>query len=171
MTTDGELTTYSAKGDINEPLGITSGPDGALWFTNNYGPGVGRITTDGTVTGYRPRGTAGYGITTGSDGALWVATRVGAIQRTKTTGRSKLFPLGPGIGANFIAPGSDGALWFTEGASGALNGAIGRISPSSKAITTYTTPGLGEPAQITAGPDASLWFTSPSTDLIGRITS
>jgi streptogramin lyase len=32
--------------------GITSGPDGALWFTNAGNNSIGRITTSGKVTNY-----------------------------------------------------------------------------------------------------------------------
>src|SRR5580700_3083304 len=32
------------------PLGITSGPDGNLWFTSGTQPNVGRITPSGTIT-------------------------------------------------------------------------------------------------------------------------
>ena len=61
---------------INVPLGITTGPDGALWFTNlgtkaDRGS-IGRISTTGRVTLFagshidRPAG-----IAVGPDGALW----------------------------------------------------------------------------------------------------
>ena len=29
-----------------------AGPDGALWFVNEYGNSIGRITTSGTVSNY-----------------------------------------------------------------------------------------------------------------------
>ena len=31
------------------PQGITLGPDGAIWFTNEKGASIGRITSDGTI--------------------------------------------------------------------------------------------------------------------------
>ena len=56
-------------------MGITSGPDGALWFTNT-GPGfnsISRMTTAGKVTNYYsdPSIDDPEGITAGPDGALW----------------------------------------------------------------------------------------------------
>src|SRR5437867_1070567 len=36
----------------SNPIGITAGRDGNLWFTENNGSQIGRITTAGTVTGY-----------------------------------------------------------------------------------------------------------------------
>ena len=38
----GAVTTYSAP-SISGPVGIVTGPDGALWFTENYGEKIGRI--------------------------------------------------------------------------------------------------------------------------------
>ena len=61
---------------LNQPKGITAGPDGALWFTE-YGPKdkIGRITTAGVITQYPvPTSNSGLdGITAGPDGALWFA--------------------------------------------------------------------------------------------------
>ena len=37
---------------IDTPVNITSGPDGALWFTNYVNNSIGRITTAGAVTEY-----------------------------------------------------------------------------------------------------------------------
>ncbi len=37
----------------SQPLGITAGPDGALWFTEVRGNKIGRITTSGTITRVR----------------------------------------------------------------------------------------------------------------------
>ena len=34
----------------SEPSGIAAGPDGNLWFTENYGDRVGKITPAGVVT-------------------------------------------------------------------------------------------------------------------------
>ena len=37
----------------SQPAGITVGPDGALWFTEENGHKIGRITTDGAITEYQ----------------------------------------------------------------------------------------------------------------------
>ena len=50
ITTTGMVTNYTDP-SINNPLGITAGPDGALWFTNHGNDSIGRITPIGaTVT-------------------------------------------------------------------------------------------------------------------------
>ena len=71
------------------PYGITSGPDGALWFTNSGNNSIGRITTGGTVTNYTGTGISGpEGITSGPDGALWFTNSGNnSIGRITTGGR------------------------------------------------------------------------------------
>ena len=65
------VTNYTGTG-ISDPDGITAGPDGALWFTNDANNSIGRITTAGAVTNYTGTGISGpVGITAGPDGALW----------------------------------------------------------------------------------------------------
>ncbi len=49
------MTNYTGTG-IGEPAGITAGPDGALWFTNEGDNSIGRITTAGQVTNYTGTG-------------------------------------------------------------------------------------------------------------------
>jgi streptogramin lyase len=70
------------------PVGITVGPDGALWFTEGSGNKIGRITPAGVITEF-PIPTAGsgpVGITAGPDGALWFTengtNKIGRIPTT-----------------------------------------------------------------------------------------
>ena len=56
------------------PAGITSGPDGNLWFTEHSGNRIGRLSTTGTLTEIElPKGTGPAEIVAGSDGNLWFA--------------------------------------------------------------------------------------------------
>ena len=75
------------------PVWITTGSDGALWFTifgNATVPSaIGRITTSGAITIYRdPMITGPQGIAAGSDGALWFidSAGLGSIGRITTSG-------------------------------------------------------------------------------------
>lgn len=55
ITTAGTLTsTYPGAG--HNPIAITAGPDGAMWFTQSRNSGIGRITTAVTpgITGFTP---------------------------------------------------------------------------------------------------------------------
>jgi len=84
------ISTDSYAGGIAN-AGITSGPDGNLWFTEFNSAGlagnrIGRITPTGVVTEFSAgisEGSAPNGITAGPDGNLWFtesdASRIGRI--------------------------------------------------------------------------------------------
>ncbi|MGI5240935.1 virginiamycin B lyase family protein [Dactylosporangium sp. CA-139066] len=65
------------------PYGVTTGPDGALWYTGNRDHRIGRVTTDGVATSFATPtpGSGPFGITVGPDGAVWVALETGAAAR------------------------------------------------------------------------------------------
>jgi virginiamycin B lyase len=96
ITTSGVMTMYSLpiydrptyNGYNNlAPGSITTGPDGALWFTAARVNVLGRITTEGDVTLYRlppisfaDESWVSRGMTLGPDGALWI-TNDGMVVR------------------------------------------------------------------------------------------
>jgi len=146
------------------PSGIAVGPDGALWFTEQSGDNIGRITTSGAFLEYpvptpdsRPTG-----IAAGSDGALWFTeTTSYKIGRIGTTGGILEYALAGLQFPSWINAGPDGALWFTASNEGDF-GVIGRISTVG-AVTSYSIAGFdGGAVQITTGPDGALWFTNPA---------
>ncbi|MCX6418924.1 MAG: fibronectin type III domain-containing protein, partial [Actinobacteria bacterium] len=143
----------------SRPGQITSGPDGALWFTETVGNKIGRITTAGAISEFDVPTSSGepFGITAGPDGALWFAERnVSKIGRITTAGEVTEYDTPtPSSNPEYIAAGPDGALWFTE----SLAGQVGRITTA------------GDPAGIAAGPDGALWFTEQTLSRIGRITT
>jgi virginiamycin B lyase len=161
-------TTYSGPSLISIDW-VTTGPDGALWFTGSAPTKteIGRITTAGAITEY-PLSNTPAGIVTGPDGALWFTERnVHQIGRTTAGGSITEFPVR--AEGEWIVSGPDGALWFTE--SNAVN--IGRITTMG-VVTEYPLPSLNPNGAIviTVGPDGALWFTdSGKGDRIGRITT
>jgi len=163
----------------SQPQSIVAGPDGALWFTEEYSQcnsqgctfigKIGRITTAGTITEYAiPTPIAEpNGITVGPDGALWFtegyANKIGRITAAGTITEfsiptSNASPSG-------IAAGPDGALWFIEDEANQ----IGRITTAGT-VTEFLSPTPGFLSDIAAGPDGALWFTE-SAGKIGRITT
>jgi virginiamycin B lyase len=157
---------------------ITSGPDGALWFTagkeSSSGNFIGRITTDGTVTEYPIDSLPGYfrDVTVGSDGNFWFTVSDFKIGRMTPSGVVTEFSIPPtSYGSTFhITAGPDGALWFTE----LLGNRIGRITTTG-VITEFDLPSfvppLGvRPTAITAGPDGNIWFAELLTGIVGKIT-
>src|SRR6266446_7740430 len=166
----GTVTEYSIPTFKSQPVGITSGPDGNLWFTEGHGNKIGKVTSGGVFTEYAlPTATSEpEGITSGPDGNLWFTefdgNRIGKIttggQITEyTLPNAKSEPEGITSG-----PCGDGmqaqCLWFTEYAIISNNRAnIGRITTTGT-ITEYAL--LTEHARandITLGPGGVLYFT------------
>ncbi|MBN1288729.1 MAG: hypothetical protein JXA49_03725 [Actinobacteria bacterium] len=150
---------------------ITSGPDGALWFTEWTGNSIGRISTGGTVTEYPiPTANSNPGvITTGPDGALWFTEWNGnKIGKITTDGTITEYPLPVAASRPYgIAAGPDGALWFTEQSTDT----IGRITTEGTVTAEYPIPTATSPVCITNGADGALWFTNNNGNVIGRITT
>ncbi len=86
LTTGGVITEFPLPNTNSQPDGITNGPDGNLWFTENTAARIGRITVQGGVAEYPTPGTGSQPqtITTGSVGTLWftepATNRVGFIR-------------------------------------------------------------------------------------------
>ena len=167
------------------PGDITTGPDGALWFTEGGANKIGRITIAGSFTEYTIPApfSSPQGIAAGPDGALWFTEHIGnKIGRITMAGAITEYPIpttqsGP-VG---ITAGPDGALWFTEFVGEFVGpGKIGRITTEG-VITEYTIPIVADPSNlfgigsgpmgIVAGPDGALWFTEYWGNKIGRITT
>src|SRR5262249_43425841 len=69
----------------SNPQGITSGPDGNLWFTQQAAKQVGRITTAGAITAFPVTGHP-FEITTRPDLAIWFTQSDARIGRHDPAG-------------------------------------------------------------------------------------
>lgn len=166
---------------LNQPMDITAGPDGNLWFTDTAIAGIGRITRHGKKTDFSFPGNRGLarGIVSGPDGNLWVAASMqsgvspesyqGAIAKVAPTGEllGRYEPDGDKASPSDITKGNDGALWFTDPG----RNVIGRITTAG-AITEFAIPTADSgPMGIAAGADGAVWFTEEQANKIGRITA
>jgi virginiamycin B lyase len=113
------------------PEGISTGPDGNLWFTKNAGNNIGRMTPPGVVTEFPIPTPQSYpvGIASGPDGNVWFIEQLAnKIGRVTTSGVFTEFPVPTSKSEPVgIAAGSDGNLWFTE----IYGNNIGAIRPSA----------------------------------------
>jgi len=160
--------------DYYSPSAITTGPDRALYVTDDIDQDFGecvvvRIAPSGKNTnafyygGVTSEGASFGDITTGPDGALWITDGYNQqILRMTTTGDFTAYRLRGYVAPISITTGPDKALWFTE------YGAVGRITTKGKVTTYVLNGGLND---ITAGPDGALWFTEAKAGKIGRITT
>src|SRR5207244_2969742 len=114
ITTAGVITNeFTVPTAGSGPTGITLGPDGALWFTEQFGDQVGRITTAGTFTEFGAAsgitaGSAPLTITTGPDAALWftgsLGNRIARLLPLQIQASPAQFPVGLGAGASGVVP-------------------------------------------------------------------
>ena len=155
----------------SQPEKITDGPDGALWFTEQTGNQIGRITITGAITEF-PIPTAGSqpgGIVTGPDGNLWFTEQVGnKIAKMTTAGIVTEYPVPtPNSAPGIPVVGPDGAIWFNE-----VDGSkIGRITIAG-AVTEFATPiANSQPTAMVSASDGNLWFAEANANRLSRITT
>ena len=176
----GSITEFPipTPNNMPEPIWITAGPDGNLWFTEfsvksaaDQGMSkIGRISPSGTITEFPLPTTSSYPweITSGPDGNLWFTENGGnKIGRISPSGTITEYPVPTAQSQPWgITAGPDGNLWFTE----YLVNKIGRISPIGTIIEFPLPTAQSAPFGITAGPDGNLWFTELAGTKIGRIS-
>ncbi len=151
-------------------IGITLGPDGALWHTSTRA--VGSTTTDGVTkeTDLAIDANA-RAITTGPDGALWFVHHKHAIGRIAPGGDVTVFD-DLEAEPNGLTAGPDGNLWYAakDVRRGEPKPAVGRMTPAGE-LTIFSDGFKARPRDIAAGPDGALWFTEPDGGRVGRITT
>ena len=169
-TLSNQYTGFDLPTKESAPTGITSGPDGAMWFTEYAADKIGRITNAGKITEFGLDKDSGpTSIVTGTDGALWFTMQDGnAIGRITTSGTVSRFAL-PNANSKptDITVGEAGNLWFTESAGNK----IGRMSIKGLLAEFGLPTANAGLDQITLGADGQLWFTESLTNRIGRITN
>jgi streptogramin lyase len=161
------------------PSGITTGPDGNVWFTvtdsQHFNGSIGRITPGGVLTQFPQLNPAPSFIVTGPDRNLWFTQDDGcddgfaSIGRITPDGLVTQFwqPFCRSLGD--IAVGSDGNLWFTwNSLNPPFPAGISRMTLVG-VVTEFPLPGRS--GGIAAGPDGAIWFTEGELDRIGRITT
>jgi virginiamycin B lyase len=132
--------------------------DGALWFTENAPPRIGRITTTGILTEFSlPAGNSPVDLTAGPDGSVWFALPAAANQivRISAPGFIRSFRLSPGETASSLGTAPNGELWFTE-ATG-----IGVINSATGVVIEYAVR-IDVSGHFNFESDGSVWFTSSS---------
>jgi virginiamycin B lyase len=169
ITPQGQITEFPIPTFDSFPDGITTGPDGALWFTENTGNNIGRITTSGHITEFPipTPNSRSIGIRTGLDGNLWFTEQIGQkIGRITPKGRITEFPLPNAGNPVWITLGPDGAMWFTE-VSGQR---IGRITSDGKISEIQLADG-SFPLPITIGPHLDdVWFGEVFAHKVAKVS-
>src|SRR2546430_2346886 len=112
------ITEFTVPTAAANPRHLGLGPDHNVWFTEEDGNNIGRITPSGTITEF-PVPTASvllHDITLGADGNMWFAEENGnQIGRITPAGTITEFHV-PSANSRprHLALGADGNVWFTE---------------------------------------------------------
>jgi streptogramin lyase len=167
----GGINVFPIPTPNSAPAGITAGPDGAVWFSEDVANKIARITPGGSITEFNlpaplpqnDASTRGPGsMVSGPDHqTVWWTENfgpydsIGRINVSTDAITEWQLPTVDSLPTS-ITVGPDGALWFAEiGAN-----KIGRITTSG-AITEFSLPSGESLSNITKGPDGNLWFTEP----------
>jgi len=172
ITPAGVITVFR-HAEVVQPSSIVAGPDGQLWYTDDWGDGFytngtfGSITTSGVITvrGGDDDGWQPAEVVFASDGVAWALGSSGAFGRgvTQLTRYSDLR-------ARTLVPGADGTMWL-----------IGTRSPSSPVEILRLPRGVGvswveafapsvaDPVDLLAGPEGTVWFAD-ATGSVGVIS-
>jgi virginiamycin B lyase len=150
---------------------IVAGPDGALWFNEQNGFSVGRITTSGTVTEYPiPRADYSHGgdgpsTIVSSGGSLWALANVGStIDAISTAGVATQLYARLNQSATNITPDSAGGVWAASlaGAGGGpVSGGLFRVDPPRGRVRNYRNARFGgqfQPLPMALGANGANWF-------------
>lgn len=159
---------------LSNPLGLALGPDKNVWFVENGGDKLGRITPAGAISEFvLPSAISPVGIAKGKGNLLWFTGVqpngqgvTGSINSTTGVIKTYATPTASS-GPNSIILGPDGNMWFTEEQSSAI-----AVVKTTGAVLEYPTltPNAA-PLGITVGSDGALWFSESTAGRIGRITT
>jgi virginiamycin B lyase len=163
-------TKYLIPTADSEPNRIITGPDGALWFTEEAASGgaLGRVDTQGNFTEFSLGSEVEPSHLMSAFGNIWfteaghddIGFMTPAAQFTFYT-----TPSGSTTRGIVIDPGK--GVWFTEFDADK----IGVLNAGNGAIKEYAVPTqLAKPYDIVVGPDHALWFTETHASKIGRVT-
>jgi streptogramin lyase len=185
ITTDGTLTEFTLPYPVQtvpeDPkvvgaYGITAGPDGNLWFTENETSGVGRITPNGVVTEFPllPFTYSRHPVDIQSQGGSLVVVEnysADVLMRVSTDGVVTPMFSGPLPSANsLLAAGlaftADGSTWV-----GGYGNIIARVTPSGDVSTCDPSGGTAivQPFAVATSPSGDVWFIEASNDAVGFI--
>jgi streptogramin lyase len=162
------ITEYDIA--ATSPIGIVTGADGNLWFTESSNQGISSLKPDGT--GYTHYDLASHGFNSpegdalGPDGNVWFGDALSnLVGKITPSGTISVFSGQTNQGTLAFAAGLDGNIWFSE-----CQGAVGNLNTASGSLTEIPAPNTGEPLGVALGADGAIWFSDGANDQIGRVS-
>jgi len=150
------------------PTAVAIAPDGSVWFTIDFGDGIGRVR-EGSVERLPKKGrnVEPIGLAVDSSGAAWFTDPSAiAVLRMTPAGELQSFPLGTPIARLArLAIAPDGAVWFAESSAYSItrlkDGVLKRHDVQSV---------RGGPYGVAVASDGTVWATLQSANQLMRIS-
>jgi streptogramin lyase len=159
-------TTITEYTGYNRPFGITKGPDGNIWFTDQGNDTVNALNPSNAslVYNYAVPGSDLWDITTGSDGALWMADQnLEGVDRLTTAGILTPYAMPSGGSPRAITGDTTGQFWIGDASNGVMT-----LSAGGAFATVLNTGQLsGAPFSVVQGPDGAIWW-GEAGGMVGR---
>jgi virginiamycin B lyase len=149
------------------PTTVAAAPDGSVWFTIDFGDGVG-LVRDGKVQRVpKPgRNVEPIGLAVDASGAAWLTdpSKI-AVLRVTADGDVKSFPLGTPVARMArLAVAPDGAVWFAESTAYSIT----RLKDGK--LDRHEFKSLrGGPYGVAVAADGTVWATLQSGNQLLRI--
>ena len=164
ITTTGTVTLFSTA-STNFVTQIVQGADGNIWFLENVGNSVGRLTPQGIVTRYpltlgRPLSIAL------NNGTLWIAFAK-AIARLSTDGTTSVYsiPLADLNRLHLVSNGPDALIWFSAAGDIRVPTYVGKIDLNGNpSLFGVLNSGGRRILGMTLGPDGRMWAALEAPD-------
>ncbi|WP_433175436.1 Vgb family protein [Actinoallomurus sp. CA-150999] len=145
------VKAYTMPTPLSFPLGVTTGPDGAIWVTEERAMKLARIDpATGKIAEYPLLGAHGL---------------LSGLLNGISIGNPLPIP-GP------IVTGSDGRLYFPLNFAGSvgLGNRMASFDPATHKVATYATPSsLSSPCDINNEQAGSIWFAELTANKVGRL--
>ena len=161
------VVEYPMSVPTDIPTAVAVAPDGSVWFTIDFGEGIGLIK-DGKLQRVPKKGRSVEPIGLGVDanGTAWFTDPSAiAVSRINAAGEMQSYPLGTPIARLArLAVAPDGAVWFAESTSYSItrlkDGVLQRHDIQSL---------RGGPYGVSVASDGTVWATLQSANQLLRI--
>jgi uncharacterized protein (TIGR03437 family) len=181
LTTKGEFKKFAVPINGKNPAtgqamsglrAICLGADGNMWFTENLGKRVARITPAGVITEFGS-GDSPDQIVLGSDGNVWFTEQSTIGRMTPAGSLTEWHMPSQGESPVNITRGPDGAIWIAALwiiDPGNQGNRVMRMSPAG-AFTelTIATGALSSIDAMVAGPDGNIWLSERKSDTLVKV--
>lgn len=192
ISTSGSMLEIPIPGTSrDEPWDIVAGPDGNMWFTEQFSGEIVSMVPPTNVAGTQEKGTSSmvrvsahqpapiaevslpetYDVgplfsARGSDGNLYTVEQFKNALAKVGPGGAVSEITAPAGSVGTLATGSDGNVWYCDN-----NNGLNRLNTTTNVVTNFPTPSSGDCHDLVASADGSLWWDNPGAGNIGKMTT